>query len=59
MMFLLFCYDQYYPCGGWGDHNGTFQTFEDALDAAATNRSEWKEIVRLDSLGNATLVWEQ
>ena len=31
--FLLFAYDDYYPCGGWHDHKGSFTTFEEAKAA--------------------------
>jgi hypothetical protein len=29
--YLLFCFDGYYPSGGWGDFVGTFDTIEEAL----------------------------
>lgn len=29
--YLLFAYPGYYPCGGWNDFCGEFDTVEDAL----------------------------
>jgi hypothetical protein len=30
--FLLFSYDDYYPCGGWNDFDGDFDTVEAAKE---------------------------
>jgi hypothetical protein len=28
--FLLFCFDDYYPLGGWNDFKGSFATLDEA-----------------------------
>lgn len=28
--YLVFSFDQYYPCGGWNDFKGSFDTYEEA-----------------------------
>ncbi len=33
--YLLFCFDDFYPCGGWNDFREAFSTPQDA-EAAAT-----------------------
>jgi hypothetical protein len=40
--YLLFCYSQYYPSGGWNDFEGSFDTIEDAQNAA---HGDWWHIV--------------
>lgn len=36
--FLVFAFDQYYPCGGWGDFCGSYETVE----AALADRPNWQ-----------------
>ncbi len=43
--FLLFAGDQYYPCGGWRDFQGSFDTLEEALAKAADIHHDWFQIV--------------
>jgi hypothetical protein len=53
--FLFFANDTYYPCGGWGDFQGAFDTLEEAKaavdDCAKCSRGpDWWEIVDLEQL---------
>lgn len=36
--FLVFAFDQYYPCGGWGDFGGSY----DSVEAALADRANWR-----------------
>jgi hypothetical protein len=44
-MYLVFKGDYYYPQGGWQDFVGSFDTYDEADEAAATRSSEWSHIV--------------
>ncbi len=55
--FLVFGYDDYYPCGGWDDFDGCFDTLEDALEHVQSDgvdewrrRADNREIVDMQSL---------
>lgn len=50
--FLLFYLQAYYPCGGEGDVEGSFDTLAEALahiEAAGTNGYEWWEVLDMDA----------
>jgi hypothetical protein len=32
--YLLFAFDDYYPCGGWKDYRGNFDSIVEALESA-------------------------
>ena len=46
--YLVFCGEDYYPCR-WDDYRGSFDTLEDALDAAMMRHSDWYQIVDRDT----------
>lgn len=39
--YLLFAFAQYYPCGGWSDFEGSFDTVEEARQHALQSPA-WK-----------------
>ena len=43
--FLLFCHDCYYPCGGWSDYEGSFDTAEEAMAFKTRYQSDNGEVV--------------
>lgn len=43
--YLLFVGIDYYPCGGWGDFEGSFHTIEEAREQINREWGEWYEIV--------------
>ena len=44
--FLVFGGDNYYPCGGWNDFQGSYETYELALKwATASPSGDWWHIV--------------
>jgi hypothetical protein len=45
----LFWGRTYYPCGGWDDFGGTFDTIEDAQAAAREHDCDWAQIVDLNT----------
>lgn len=45
--FALFSGEVYYPRGGWSDFFASFDTKEEALACAATQRADWWQIVDL------------
>lgn len=47
--FALFACDQYYPCGGWDDFKGSFDSVHDALTELATTSCDWWHIIDLTS----------
>ena len=48
--FLVFSGYDYYPCGGWDDFLGAFDSIEEARAAAAKEApSNWTQIVDLQS----------
>jgi len=47
--FLLFCYDTYYPVGGWGDFIGAFDSVEEAESAIDKTFHYW-QIVDMEKL---------
>ena len=53
--FLLFSFDQHYPNGGWSDFVGSFDSQVEALQKAATDKSDWKQIVDSET---SEIVWE-
>lgn len=38
--YFLFCFDGYYPSGGWSDFVGDFPTIEDAQKAAIRDNAQ-------------------
>ena len=59
MSYAVFFGEVYYPDGGWNDHEGTFPTFEAAMEKLAELKKErikdqydtryvWWHIVNLD-----------
>lgn len=47
--FILFAYDDYYPCGGSGDLRGEFDSLEEAQAEGESLRNDSKEILDLDT----------
>ena len=49
--FVVFAYGTYYPAGGWSDHVGSYDTVEEAREAARYQREElrndWTDIIDL------------
>ncbi len=45
--YLLFSGDMYYPCGGWDDFQGEYDTIEEAKEIAEKQGDEWWQIVDL------------
>lgn len=45
--YALFAGHNYYPCGGWDDFKGSFDTPEEALALYKTGNHEWGHIVDL------------
>ena len=43
--YLLFCGDNYYPTGGWGDFQGSYETYDEAMAALPTLSFDWHQIV--------------
>ena len=57
--FVAFAGDDYYPCGGWGDFIGSFDTMPEAKAAAdAQERAgKWSHVVDLftgETVGRVT-----
>ncbi len=50
--FLLFDGDNYYPCGGWGDFRGAYDTLDEAIKAAESCEQSfsWWHIVDMETL---------
>ncbi len=40
MRYIVFAFDNYYPCGGMADSKGTFHTSTEAFDFARAIRKE-------------------
>lgn len=49
--FLVFQHQSYYPSGGWGDLQGSFDTIEDARALANADPGRWdhSEIIDLET----------
>ncbi len=45
--YLVFCYGDYYPNGGWNDLVGKFDSLEEAIARAKESESENREVVDL------------
>lgn len=45
--FALFAGDEHYPSGGWGDHQSSHDTLEEAILAKATVPGDWFHVVDL------------
>lgn len=45
--YAVFAGEQYYPCGGWGDYQGSYDTHDEAFAAAGAGKSDWFEVVDL------------
>jgi hypothetical protein len=49
--YLLFCGDDYYPAGGWDDFVGSFDTKDEADDAAAQLAdANWHQIIDAEEI---------
>lgn len=48
--YLVFCYDQYYPGGGWSDFQGSFETLEEAKAFKPSMNFDYKDIVDLETM---------
>lgn len=46
--YLAFCWDQYYPSGGWQDFVGIFDNKEDALKELIRRKPDNSQIVVMD-----------
>lgn len=56
--YLLFTYDQYYPMGAEDDVAGSFDTLEQAQEAATTGQHGWtKEYASVLDLECREFVW--
>jgi hypothetical protein len=44
-MYLVFAGYTYYPCGGWDDYLGTFNSIEEARAAVLETGSDWYQVV--------------
>jgi hypothetical protein len=53
--YLLFCGNTYYPEGGWADHNGGFDSIEQAFEKACSMDVDWYHIV--DTYDNTIALW--
>ncbi len=40
--FVVFAHCNYYPVGGWGDHIGSYDTIEEAREAARYQRKDMR-----------------
>lgn len=43
--YLLFSGDDYYPCGGWDDFEGDFDTLEESLKLTKKHSDDWCHVV--------------
>ena len=43
--YLLFSGDEFYPCGGWNDFQGEYDTVEEAKEIAEKQGDDWWQIV--------------
>lgn len=48
--FLLFCYETYYPGGGWNDFKGAFHSVERAVEVAKQAGNDNWEVVDYEKL---------
>lgn len=49
--FLVFAGANYYPCGGWKDFYGSYDTKDEAQEAIAEQDFDWNEIIDTENLG--------
>lgn len=54
--FVLFDYDSYYPAGGWGDFEGSFDTLDEARAAAKEGKRDHQDIIDLQTGESVSLV---
>ena len=47
--YLLFSGKQYYPCGGWDDFDGSFDSAAEAHNKANQLGSEWYQVVDIQT----------
>lgn len=47
--YLLFGGEKYYPCGGFRDFMGSFDSLEEAKKEIMYSKNEWFHIVNLDT----------
>jgi hypothetical protein len=43
--YLMFAGSHYYPCGGWEDFKGCYDTVEEAEAAARAEKEDWTQVV--------------
>ena len=43
--FLLFAGDTYYPCGGWHDFIGSYDSYEEAAANGDIDRNDWWHVI--------------
>ncbi len=46
--YLAFCWDQYYPSGGWQDFVGMFDTKEEALKELIQRKPDHSQVVEVN-----------
>ena len=51
---MVFCFDQYYPCGGMEDFKGSFDDFEEATAFAGKQEFDYCQVWDRDKL---ELIW--
>jgi hypothetical protein len=56
--YLLFTYEDYYPGGGWSDFRGSFDTPEDAMEAAVTTDDTYAELIDRETLQEVEFKYE-
>ncbi len=57
--YLLFAGSCYYPSGGWSDFENSFDTLEEAVDAAESlnvTKADWAHIIDKET---GKKLWEQ
>jgi hypothetical protein len=45
--YALFCYDAYYPGGGWGDFVNSFDTVDEAMSEPGNKDWDYAEVIDL------------
>ena len=54
--FLVFCYNQWYPSGGWSEFVGSFGSLDEAKDVSKKKGSDHREVVDGET---ENIVWEE
>lgn len=45
LRYLVFAFDSYYPAGGWNDFRGSYETPEEAVEAAENAGRDYWQVV--------------